>query len=169
MMWWWWAGCPKPPASVGPSESAPLAPERPAAREVVGPERVVQAQAPHLCVEVPAGWSGLTSPGTLFLSVSHPEGYRFSVSIVPDGAFPTERPGHHLLFEDAGTYRHVPLLPNAGTRAWAADDPMGSYLRAWTGTVRGVPVEVLLESPLGKITAGEEVFAPLLDRWCAPR
>jgi hypothetical protein len=153
-----------------PTAAAPGAPPALETHEVVGPARVVQAAEPHLCFDVPAGWTGLLTQGTTFLTLSHPEGYRVALSVDAGGGFSPARPGHHLVFEDAGTYRHPPLLPDAGTRSWAADDPLGTYLRAWYGTVRGVPVEVLLEYPLGKVTAGEAVFEPLLARWCtAPR
>jgi hypothetical protein len=166
---WWFLllACPRPAPPRG-SDDAPSAPPAGTvtAREVVGPERVVQAGAPHLCVDVPAGWEGITSAGATFLTLSHPDGYRYAVSVDVGDGFSVERPGHHPLFEDAGTYRS-PLLPDAGTRSWASDDPLGTYLRAWYGTVRGVPVEILLEYPHGRVTAGERVFEPF-SRWCTP-
>lgn len=170
MIWWAWVACPRPPTVERPSTEVPGPPPALETREVVGPARVVQSGEPHLCVDVPAGWSGLFTRGTTFLTLSHPDGYRLSLSVDGGGGFPATRAGHHVVFEDAGTYRHPPVLPGAGTRSWAADDPLGTYLRAWYGTVDGVPVEVLLEYPLGKVTAGEAVFEPLLARWCtAPR
>jgi hypothetical protein len=168
--WAWWVGCPRSAAPpMGAEAPAAAAPAAAPTAPVVGPARVVQAQEPHLCVTVPEGWVGTTSGGASFLSLSHPDGYRFELTVAPTtDAFPAALDGYDLLFEDAGTYRTPPLLPDAATRSWTSRDPSGSYVRAWYGTVRGVAVEARIEYPLGHFTEGERVVEPLLAAPCAP-
>jgi hypothetical protein len=163
-------GCPRsaaPPVTAAPASD--VAAPRTITRAVTGPQRVVQASAPQLCVDVPEGWSGVTSDAARFLALEHPDGYAFELTVgTPLAADSPSKPGFSVLFEDAGTYRYPPLLPDAGTRSWTADDPGGPFVRSWYGYVRGVPVEVSVTYPLGGITAGEAVVAPLLERFCAP-
>lgn len=167
---WWLAltGCPKKEAAPVGEPPPPAAPDPDARRPVAGPTRVVRAGAPRLCVDVPAGWSGTTSDGPRFLQVERDDGYAFALTVgveLPEAPTPA---GFSVLFEEAGTYRNPPILPEAGTRTWTSVDPSGPLIRAWYGRVDGVPIEVAATYPLGGVTAGDSVFASFLARFCAP-
>lgn len=166
MIGWWLIGCPRPPAPLPVAE--PVAgPASPSARAAVDGPRFWTEDG-GLCLQVPDGWSGTSGPAPLVLElVQRGTGFRFEVRALDDAVPPpSQRAGFVLQFEDDGSYRTVPVLARAASRAWTSVDPGGPMAFAWYGPLDGRTVEVTVILPAGRATEGLAAVEPLLTGLC---
>lgn len=133
-------------------------------RRIEGPVRWV-ADDGSLCLEVPDGWSGFLDEGGALLALQHDSGVTASVA---RGESPAARTGFVKVFEDAGTYRVVPLLFPAATATWASEVPGGPTIQEWIGLVDGEPVRIEVQYPWGEAVWGRQLAEGLLTGLCRP-
>jgi len=132
---------------------------------VEGPTRWV-ADDRTVCLEIPEGWSGFQNDGDALLTLHHESGVSASVA---RGGSPSARSGFVKVFEDAGTYRVIPLLFPAATATWASEAPGGPTIQEWIGRLdSGEPVRVEVQYPHGGAVWGRQLADALLTGLCRP-
>lgn len=157
-------GCPKP-ISAPEIEQPSLPDELLRRRPIDGPVRWDEPGG--LCLDIPEGWSGTSgSPPVLLDLVQADSGFGLAIRTWSPGQTPPLLDGFYVVFEDEGIYRTVPLLPAAGTRTWASEDPDGPTVQTWYGQLGERIVEIAASCPIDRFTEGRAVIDALVREIC---
>ncbi len=133
------------------------------AGSIVGPTRWTEGVPGGLCWDIPVGWTGRVDGG---VSLTDETGIQATLATATwPGPAASDPPGATRVYEDAESWRRVPVLFPASTSSWRTAQPRGPWIQRYEGRIGDRAVLVQLSFPPGTLLRHDRVD-PLLAGLC---